>query len=199
MCNLYRMSSTIAEVARTFRAIPDHGLNVTNEINPGYAALVVAESRVRSMTWGFPIGLIGLQDQPLKPRPVSNTRADKLTSPFWRASFERRRCLVPVSNFFEAEGQSGRRTRAWLSVPGENLFAFAGIWFNSETSGQYFSIVTTEANPAMASIHDRMPVIIAPDNWARWQLGSPDQAKALCLPWSGGLTVERTAEPWSGR
>ena len=46
MCNLYQMSSTITEVARTFRAIPDHGLDAANEIYPGYAALVVAESRL---------------------------------------------------------------------------------------------------------------------------------------------------------
>ena len=107
-------------------------------------------------------------------------------------------CLVPVTSFAEAEGQRGHKTRTWLSVPGQELFAFAGIWRDSDEWGQCFSIITTEASPAMASVHDRMPVIISPIDGQRWQHGSPDDAVALCEPWDGELAIDRTAEPWGG-
>lgn len=199
MCNLYRMNRAVAEVARTFHATPGACLKTGLEIYPGYPALVIAGSRVKVMTWGFPIGLMGQQDRPLKPRRMNNTRADMLGTSFWHDSFKRHRCLVPVSNFFEAEGQMGRRTGTWFSVPGQDLFAFAGIWRNSVHWGQCFSIVTTDANPDMAPIHGRMPVIVAPDDWRQWQFGSCDEAKALCRPWAGELAIERTAQAWSGR
>ena len=199
MCNLYRMNRSAAEVARLFRAAPGNtGLNAAHEVYPGYPAIVVAGAQVQAMVWGFPLALTGKHGQPIKPKHVNNTRADKLASPFWRASFERRRCLVPVTSFAEAEGSRGHKTRTWLSVAGHELFAFAGIWRDTDEWGQCFSIVTTEASPAMAPVHDRMPVIIAEGDWEQWQHGPPDDAQVLCLPWQGLLAIDRTEEPWGG-
>ena len=56
------------------------------------------------MLWGFPLAMKGKSGQPLKPKPVNNTRADKLDSFMWRYSFQERRCLTPVTEFAEAEG-----------------------------------------------------------------------------------------------
>jgi hypothetical protein len=67
------------------------------------------------MTWGFPLLLKGKSGQPLKPKPVNNAREDKLGTAFWRASFERRRCLIPVTAWAEAEGAKGAMTRTWYS------------------------------------------------------------------------------------
>ena len=113
MCNLYRMTQTTDEIARLFDAVPDPGANYGAEVYPGYPGLVVAEGKARAMTWGFPLVLKGRQGQPLKPKPVTNAREDKLTTPFWKASFESRRCLIPVSAWAEAEGEQGRMTRTW--------------------------------------------------------------------------------------
>jgi putative SOS response-associated peptidase YedK len=80
------------------------------------------------MTWGFPLSLkrkkTGLQ---LKPKPVNNKRADKLDSFMWRYSFAERRCLMPVIEFAEAEGEAGNKTRTWFALPDEPVFAVAGI------------------------------------------------------------------------
>lgn len=84
MCNLYRMTAAISEVANLFGAQPRERANVPAEIYPGYPGLVVAGGEVRPMTWGFPLILKGKQGQPLKPKPVNNAREDKLTSAFWR-------------------------------------------------------------------------------------------------------------------
>ena len=64
------------------------------EVYPGYSGLVVCGGELRSMTWGFPLTMKGAKGQPLKPKPVNNTRADKMDSFMWRYSFQERRCLI---------------------------------------------------------------------------------------------------------
>jgi putative SOS response-associated peptidase YedK len=200
MCNLYRMTASRAEVAALFDAVAeDLGGNAPDEIYPGYPGLVVAEGRVRQMAWGFPYAATGAKGQKLKPRPVNNARADKLAGGFWRPSFLARRCLVPVSTFAEAEGERGRMTRTWFTVPGGRLFAVAGLWRDTAEWGPAYTMVMTAACQHMAGVHDRMPVILARDDWARWLGGSPEEAHGLCAPWPGALQVDRTDEPWAGR
>jgi putative SOS response-associated peptidase YedK len=60
------------------------------------------------MNWGFPLIMTGRNGQKLKPKPVTNARDDKLSTAFWRASFESRRCLIPVSAWAEPEGEAAR-------------------------------------------------------------------------------------------
>jgi putative SOS response-associated peptidase YedK len=105
------MTKATAEIANLFRATPSTGADLGSEVYPGYPGLVVAEGQVRSMIWGLPLVLKGKQGQPLKPKPVNNARTDKLGTPFWRDSFEKRRCLISVSSWAEAEGPKGAMTR----------------------------------------------------------------------------------------
>jgi hypothetical protein len=60
--------------------------NAGEMVYPGYPGLVVAEGRIRQMTWGFRLTLKGKSGQPLKPKPVNNARADKLDGFMWRYS-----------------------------------------------------------------------------------------------------------------
>lgn len=200
MCNLYKMRQSPAEVARTFGVDAPSGLNFAEEVYPGYPGLVLAEHQLRTMTWGFPLVLTGKQGQKLKPKPVNNAREDKLHTPFWRDSFVQRRCLVPVSAWAEAEGEKGRMTRTWYGLgpaDGAELFAVAGVWRPTAEWGAAYSMVMVDGCAQMAEVHDRMPVLLAPPDWARWLAGSPEEAFALCRPWTGPLRVDRTAEPWA--
>ena len=90
-------------------------------------------------------------------------------------------------------------TRTWLSLPDADAFAAAGIWRTSEEWGDCYSMVMTDAASAAAEIHNRMPVILAPDRYEEWQEGSPEEALALCRPWDGLLKVVRTGEAWTRR
>jgi len=150
------------------------------------------------MTWGFPLVLKGKNGQPLKPKPVNNTRTDKLDSFFWRYSFEERRCLIPVTAWAEAEGPKGGKTRTWLSRPDADLFAVAGVWRDSDEWGRCYSMVMTDAAPAAAELHTRMPVLLREEEWPVWIDGLPADARALCEPWSGDLVIDRTDQPWAG-
>lgn len=201
MCNLYKMDKSAAEVARLFRAVDRaEGSNRGELVFPGFPGLVIAEGEVRVMNWGFPLAQKSRRTGlPIKPKAVTNTRDDKLHSAFWRDSFLHRRCLIPATAFAEAEGEPGRMTRTWLSVPGEDIFAIAGIWRPSEEWGAVYSMVTSEPTVQTAEIHDRMPVVLHPADHARWLGGMPAEAMALCLPYSGAMDIERTAMPWGTR
>ena len=199
MCNLYRMTKNADEVARLFGAQLGSIGNAVEEVYPGYPGLVVAGGTLRSMTWGFPLVLKGKNGQPLKPKPVNNTRADKLDSFMWRFSFQERRCLIPVSEFAEAEGPKGSMTRTWFSLPDQEVFAVAGIWRDTPEWGPAYSMVMTEACQHVADVHSRMPVILRPSDWNDWIDGPPDAAAILCRPSPDRMTRNRTDEPWVRR
>lgn len=199
MCNLYRMNRAVAEIANLFSVVADAS-NAPGDVYPGYPGLVVADGKVRSMGWGFPLSLKSKKTgEPLKPKPVNNARSDKLDTFMWKASFERRRCLIPVDAFAEAEGAKGRMTRTWISLPEDKLMVVAGIWRDSDEWGPVYSMVMTEACKATAEVHDRMPVILTPDDQERWLLGTTSEAIELCQPYAGQLAIERTVEPWVRR
>jgi putative SOS response-associated peptidase YedK len=199
MCNLYRMTKNASEVAAWFDAVEaTEGVNFAAEVYPGYTGLVVAEGALRPMTWGFPLVLKGAKGQPLKPKPVNNARTDKLASFFWRHSFEEGRCLIPLTGWAEAQGAKGRMTRTWLSLPDAPLFAAAGLWRDSDEWGACYSMVMTDsAGTDAASVHERMPVLLAPQDQRCWLSAPPAEALALCRPWPGAITLDHTSEPWA--
>ena len=198
MCNLYRMTKTVSEVAAWFDAVADHvGANLGGEVFPGYPGAVIADGHLRQMTWGFPLVLKSKRTgEPLKPKPVNNTRTDKLDTLFWRDSFEKRRCLIPVTAWAEAEGIKGAKTRTWLSRPDAELSAVAGIWRDSEEWGAAYSMVMTDSAGPAAEVHSRMPVLLSERDWTTWANGSVPEARALCGAWQGELAVERTSDRW---
>ena len=200
MCNLYRMTKTTDEIAHLFDAVVGQiGNAAPGEVYPGRPGFVVAGGEVRSMTWGFPLVLKGKNGQLLKPKPVNNTRADKLDSFMWRFSFQERRCLIPVTEFAEAEGEKGAKTRTWFTLPDQPLFAVAGIWRDTDEWGSAYSMVMTEACVHVADVHDRMPVILRRDDWGDWLDGAPDAAGLLCRPYPDLMVLDRTSEPWVRR
>ena len=199
MCNLYRMTKTQDEVAKWLDAIAAlGGANFGNEVYPGYPGAVIAEGKFRQMNWGFPLVMKGKSGKMLKPKPVNNARQDKLKSFFWRHSFEERRCLIPVTAWAEAQGPKGAKTRTWMSLPDDALFACAGVWRNSDEWGECYSMVMTDSAGSQAEdIHSRMPVLLRPEDYQTWVSGTPHQAFDLCRPWSSDLIIDHTDESWT--
>ena len=111
-------------------------------------------------------------------------------------SFEKRRCLLPLSAWAEAEGAKGGTTRTWLTVPDVDLFAIAAIWRDSDEGGPAYSMVMTDAVGDAAQVPTLMPVILKPADYDTWQNDRSDTAKALCTAWAGDLAIDRTGEPW---
>lgn len=198
MCNLYRLTTPAESVSRLFGVRYTPGANYAEEVYPGYSGLVVAGGELRTMTWGFPLALRSKKTgKPLKPRPVNNTREDKVNTAFWRDSFVRRRCLVPVSAWAEAEGGKGCMTRTWYALPGGEPFAVAGVWQPTAEWGNAYSVIMVDGCADMADTHDRMPMIVAGQSWDQWLHGTPEEAMQLCCIWPGSLQIERTGQPWA--
>jgi putative SOS response-associated peptidase YedK len=104
-----------------------------------------------------------------------NARSETLAEkPSFRAAYRRRRCLVPADGFYEWRSDPGSKVKTPMLIQMESRepFAFAGLWelWNSPDGSQLFSctIITTDPNPLLARIHNRMPAILAPDDYQRW-------------------------------
>lgn len=204
MCNLYKMSKSADEVAQFFSDIAQDmrvspGGNAPEMVYPGYPGMVLTEDTVQPMVWGFPLQRKGAKGQPLKPKPVNNARTDKLGSSFWKPSFEARRCLIPVSGFAEAEGPKGGKTRTWFTPDDAELFAIAGFWRDTAEWGRAYTMLMTQANDTVRGVHDRMPVILAPEDWQSYLTAEPRDAYSLCVPYAGAMQKDATDEPWAGR
>lgn len=202
MCNRYTLAAQ-EEARQALQAIIQTPFNPSGQtVHPQGRGVVVRRlqgARVMSaMTWGFPLILRGKQGQPLKPKPVNNARTDKLDSGFWRRwTGPEHRCLIPLTAWAEAQGPKGRMTETWLSLPGEPVIAAAGLWRPSDEWGDCYTMVMTDSAGDAASVHSRMPVLLAEADRDTWLNTPLDDAMALCRPWLGPMTVERTDTPWS--
>ena len=102
-----------------------------------------------------------------------NARDDRiLTTKSYTGPFQNQRCLIPASGFYEwKRGPKQARWPMRFTLKSEDTFAFAGIWERARPGGQEVlscSIITTAANRLVSTIHDRMPVILSPDDYQRW-------------------------------
>jgi len=137
------------------------------EVFPANIAPVITHDGAAFVKWGFPhwkgTGVI------------INARAETVfEKDMFRKPLLNHRCVVPSGGFFEWRRKNGGKTKDkyLLLQPGERVLYMAGIinTFRDATGGDYsaFVILTTAANDSVAPIHDRMPVIIAPDESERW-------------------------------
>jgi putative SOS response-associated peptidase YedK len=115
-----------------------------------------------------------------------NARADTVAEkPAFRAAFRMRRCLVPADGFFEWRAEDGANQPYRIVLHGGAAFAFAGLWEQWSDRGEAvesFTIVTTEANDALQPLHHRMPVVLAPEDYASWLSGTLAEAQQLLRP-----------------
>ncbi len=120
-----------------------------------------------------------------------NARAETVaTTPAFRDSFARKRCLIPADGFYEWEPLEKGRTPHWVYRADGHPMVFAGIWASridpdTEQWRRTCSIITTEASGVISSIHDRMPVSLVRDVWDAWldrDLTDPEAAVGLLQP-----------------
>lgn len=152
-------------------AAPEPRYNLT----PGQAVAVVREHEGRRRVHALQWGLIPFwAKDPTIGRKLINARLDSVaTKPAFREAWQRRRCLIPASGFYEwSEPRGGRKRPHFIRPVGEPLFALAGLWERWRTpTGEKLDtcvIVTTDANTQLVQIHDRMPLLIPRDAQALW-------------------------------
>jgi putative SOS response-associated peptidase YedK len=126
-----------------------------------------------------------------------NARAETLAQkPAFRSAFKYRRCLIPASGFYEWQPKEGSKQPYAISMRHGGLFSLAGLWEHWEgprgKTVESCTIIITDANALLTPIHDRMPVIIAKEDYATWlnpELQSPDRLQPLLRPYPAKLMI----------
>jgi putative SOS response-associated peptidase YedK len=139
--------------------------------------------RVHPETEDMTIDLIrwGLLPSWAKDRKLAwkmiNARAETVaTAPAFKKAFVKRRCLLPVDGFYEWRTLGKQKQPYMIAMKDGQPFTLAALWENwkDPDSGEWvrtFTTVTTDANELVGRLHDRMPVIVAPENRERWLKG----------------------------
>ena len=146
-------------------------------------------------------------------KPIINARAEGIeTKPTFRRLLPSQRCLIPASAFFEWMGPSGpsaaapgargeKKIKYRIARHDGDLFAFAGLYQvmpmpTGDGELHTCTIITTVPNAVVAPIHNRMPVMLLPDDEDRWldpDLTEPDAIISLLRPYPADLMVARPA------
>ena len=139
------------------------------------------ERRVIALVWGLVPHWSG------EPKGIINARSETLQSkPSFSESFQRRRCLIPADGFYEWKRRGKSKQPYYFQLQDESQFAFAGIWDEWKKGGDSITscaIITTTPNELLATIHDRMPVMLTPDAQSKWLRDSgPEELMDLLVP-----------------
>jgi len=191
------VKSTFAELMAAFADVRRDGDNLADlDSGPRYNGapslsypIIVADKGAPSgvfslATWGF----IPRWSRGAKPtRAPPNARSETVaTNGMFREAYRARRCLMPVNGYFEWRGIKGRKQPYALAMADDKPFCIAAIWeprrdpdARPGTEGKTFAVVTCAPNDLVATIHDRMPVILHEKDYARWLGEDADPADLL--------------------
>ena len=137
------------------------------------------------LRWGL---IPGWAKDPAIGARMINARAETVAEkPSFRAAFRQRRCLIAADGFYEwrktAEAPKAPKQPYYIRLESDAPFAIAGLWERwrdpAGATVESCTLITTVANRELASIHHRMPVILAPADYDAWLEPRPASAAAL--------------------
>jgi putative SOS response-associated peptidase YedK len=186
MCGRFALTATPDELLELFGLLKVEDFPARFNVAPTQPILVVVaseragpgsnlpERKALLVRWGFTPGWV--KDPHTFPLLI-NARAETATDKAaFRAAMRHRRILVPASGFYEwhrpPKGSRGASQAYWVRPKRGGIVAFAGLmetWSSADGSEvDTAAILTTSANKAIRHIHDRMPVVIQPEEFTRW-------------------------------
>lgn len=193
MCGRYTLTAD-GETVRTAYGLDEAPFDYRPRYNiaPQQDVLVVAQGRngrrAGVMRWGL---VPGWADSPADGARMINARSETVTErSAFREAFERRRCIIPADGFYEWRAVGAVRIPMRISL-GEKPFAFAGLWERWQRGDgpplYTCTILTTSPTASIASIHDRMPVLLRPEQYDLWlrQDTDPETLQSLLRPYAG--------------
>ena len=175
MCGRYQLSLPFDDVVAHFdlQGAPDLEFTTRFNIAPTQAVPIIrnrsGQRELATVRWGLVPHWAQNADSAAR---MINARSETVAEkPSFRDAFRQSRCLVPTTGFYEWKKEGTKRTPYLIQVQGAPLYAMAGIW--SRWAGpdgplETFSVLTTEAAPSIADVHERMPVILHPDHYGDW-------------------------------
>lgn len=195
MCGLYSLRKSPGETRALFEYADEHDFPPRAHVAPGQPIAVVrvenGQRRLALVRWGFVPSWV----KEVKPgKPLINARGESvMEKPSFRNAMRRRRCLVPADGYYEWSGAEGRKVPFLVERADKGLFALAGLWehwMGADGSELETAVLMTIApNRELAAIHDRMPVIIAAEDYETWLTGEVEEAAKLIRPAPDGSFV----------
>ena len=192
MCGRYSLIC-IDDLGNRFRIFnPMLGSRSKFNIAPGTRQPVIVQGasgrELVQMQWG----LVPHRAKDIRAaHPIINARAETLAEkPSFATLLKKRRCLIPASGFFEWKKEGTKKVPFYTRLTDQPLFAFAGLydeWHDpAGTLLATYTIITTEPNALMTTVHNRQPVILAQEHEERWLTGEPPdtvQLKEMLAPY----------------
>jgi putative SOS response-associated peptidase YedK len=187
MCGRFTLTVDPAELREVFGeySFPEQFVPRYN-IAPTQPVLAIpndASSRADFFLWGL---IPSWSKDPSIGSKLINARGETVAEkPSFRGGFKYKRCLIPVDGFYEWKGQPGTKIKTpyFIHLKDRKPFAFAGLWdeWQSPQGGELrtCTIITTEPNDLMKTLHNRMPVILDRRDYAEWLDPAPRTPASL--------------------
>jgi putative SOS response-associated peptidase YedK len=204
MCGRYTLRTDLREIAKHFGVTEVPSMTPRYNISPTQEVAIIKvtdEAQGREMDlyrWGL---IPSWAKDPSIGSKMINARAETVAEkPSFREAFKHRRGLIPADGFYEWARAGTRKQPYYFLMKNEQPFAFAGLWENWQSDGERINsctIITTEANELLRQVHDRMPVILHPEDYEMWldeDVRKTDLLKELLQPYPA---QEMTAYPVS--
>jgi len=185
MCGRFTYRLTWEEIVRLYRLTLDQPAQNTRaryNVCPTTTIDTIVEREgkreLARMRWGL---VPSWWSKPLKELKLAtfNARAETVAKkPFFRSAFKRTRCLIPVSGYYEWQDKpSGKQPYYFTARDGSPALTIAGLWdeWRDKGSGEVLkscTMIITEPNEFVADVHDRMPVLLAEEDFEPWLSGS---------------------------
>ncbi|MGH8646969.1 MAG: SOS response-associated peptidase [Gammaproteobacteria bacterium] len=172
MCGRFARFSPVQKFAKLFGVQAGFGLIPRYNVAPTQAALAARNTpqgrrELVTLHWG----LIPFWAKERKTG-IINARAETVaTKPSFQQAFRQRRCLIAADGFYEWKRVDGRKQPYYIGLKDRQPFAFAGLWEHWEGGWEIIdscTIIVTQANKQVGAIHDRMPVILDPEDYELW-------------------------------
>jgi putative SOS response-associated peptidase YedK len=174
MCGRFTQRADSKKIAKEFKVAEVPEVEARYNIAPTQDVLAVYEPGDGREATFFKWGLVPswAKDVSMGSRLI-NARAETVAEkPAFRQAFKQRRCIVPADGFYEWQKMAGRKQPFFFRMRDERPFGFAGLCERWEGEGgrviNSCAILTTEANEVLRPVHDRMPVILHPDDYELW-------------------------------
>jgi len=173
MCGRYTLKTPVETLAERFELDEyPSSISASYNIAPTQGvATVIAEDGKRKLEmlhWGL---IPSWADDPSVGNRMINARGETVsTKPSFRKAFKNHRCPVLADGFYEWQKGANGKQPYYIHMEDDSPFAFAGLWESWHNGREIRSatIITTDANDVVAPIHDRMPVILHPEDYDLW-------------------------------
>ncbi|KQL52484.1 hypothetical protein AN964_02300 [Heyndrickxia shackletonii] len=191
MCGRYNLYSSIEILLERFELTNIDWIELSPRYNlaPSQAVLAVVQGEHGNKGGFLKWGLVpSWANDPKMGYKMINARAETLAEkPSFKKLLSRRRCIIPADGFYEWKKDGNTKQPYHIRLKSGEPFAFAGLWDRWERNGeklQTCTIITTEANPLMEKIHDRMPVILTKETEKMWlDRNVGEEAKKVLIPY----------------